>query len=142
MDEFIDLCNFENELEKRYSIYKLEGYQMYSKLEELEYLKPITEQIRTGIKDTLYDKCILFKPTINEIKYSVGAHVCYNDNIYNSNIKLLHYKNIGINRTLKLFKERQFRTNKMFELNMDWHYRLPQQEIIDKFEIGTKQQII
>jgi len=62
--------------------------------------RPITEQIRMGVYNPLYSKCIVFDPNkIHEINYTPGAHTCRPEGYVKYSkipeLKLLHYKYIG-----------------------------------------------
>lgn len=122
--------------DNKYSIVKPFGYNMYS----IEYPrhdteKPLTEQIKKGVRVLMFDKCILFDPhAIVEINYKPGAHECYPWGrvkwYRNEDIKLLHYKNIGLKQLL--------------ERNRLYVYRLSKENIENSYgtEYLKKEQLI
>ena len=109
----------------QFSIVKPFGYNMYS----TEYPthstdKPITEQVKRGIRVPMFDKCILFDPhAIVEINYKPGAHECHpwgRVKWYRSeDIKLLHYKNIGLKQ---LLERNSHYASRLSKENIEKHY--------------------
>lgn len=99
-DEFLyhsELMTLLDELDiSGINLIKSVGFQMYSdSLPKTK--KQIYEEVNTGVKDTLYDKSVIFKPYLN-VNYSFGAHECYyTEGTYckQVDINLLHYKFIG-----------------------------------------------
>lgn len=91
----------------KYSIVKPYGYNMYSTdypVYDSQHL--LTDQVKRGIRVPMFDKCILFDPhAIVEINYKPGAHECHPwgrvKKYRNEDIKLLHYKNIGLEQLLE-----------------------------------------
>lgn len=86
-----------------YTIIKPNGYSMIS-LEDKD-----VRTIRTGFRDIMYDKCCLFNmKEIQEINYLPGAHKCNpvgNIKYFeHPDLKLLHYKYIGLENHLKRTK--------------------------------------
>lgn len=85
------------------AIIPTQGYNMYCETFPDDYSKPITDQVKTGVRAYNFDKSIIFSPKlIKEINYSPGAHKCqpvfYKSPIFNNElnpIKLLHYKYLG-----------------------------------------------
>lgn len=95
MDEFLYSENLLKILENiNATIVKPFGYQMVS-----EKFAPV-ETVKTGTRDQMLDKCILFKPrSIVDINYDFGCHnakptgnVIY---YHNDDIKLFHYSYLG-----------------------------------------------
>jgi len=87
---YLQYCKNEN-----FKILKPEGYQMFAEILMISK-EQITDFIKTGIREPNYDKCVIFDPNA-DLKYSFGAHECYtNEPIFKSEIKLLHYKVLGI----------------------------------------------
>ena len=91
----------------KYSIVKPYGYNMYSTdypVYDSQHL--LISQVKRGIRVPMFDKCILFDPhAIVEINYKPGAHECHPwgrvKKYRNEDIKLLHYKNIGLEQLLE-----------------------------------------
>jgi hypothetical protein len=89
--------------EQGVSLVKPEGYNMYSESYPA-FLpdNPITKQVTRGIRTSKFDKCILFDPhAVVEINFEPGAHVCHPlgriKSIAQGEVKLLHYKYLGVN---------------------------------------------
>ena len=105
---------------KRYTLVKPFGYNMFSK-DYPEYCpeKNLTDLVRNGVSAPIYDKCIFFDPhAIVEINYDPGAHVCNPlgrvKTHRQEDIKLLHYKNIGLEYILartRIYAARLSKTN-------------------------------
>jgi hypothetical protein len=103
MDEFLYA---ENLLEKLHHIKKqnisipvIVGYNMLSENFPTDYNADITEQIKVGYRDRMFDKNIIFSPNnVKEINYGPGSHQCFPafhtqphvDDV--CELKLLHYK--------------------------------------------------
>lgn len=91
----------------KYSIVKPYGYNMYSADYPIyDSGQLITDQVKCGVRVPMFDKCILFDPhAIAEINYKPGAHECYPwgrvKNYRNEDIKLLHYKCLGLQQILE-----------------------------------------
>lgn len=110
-DEFIYHCDIHQAITQlkcdKYSIVKPYGYNMYSTnypVYDSQHL--LTDQVKRGIRVPMFDKCILFDPhAIVEINYKPGAHECHPwgrvKKYRNEDIKLLHYKNIGLEQLLE-----------------------------------------
>ena len=126
---------------QKYSIVKPFGYNMYS----VDYPcfrpeHPITEQVQRGVRVPMFDKCILFDPhAIVEINYKPGAHECYPWGrvkwYRNEEIKLLHYKNIGLDQLIernRLYASRLSKEN--VEKNYGTEYLKKEQLIIQEFK--------
>lgn len=126
---------------QRFSIVKPFGYNMYS----MDYPNfapdhPITDQVRRGVREPMFDKCILFDPhAIVEMNYKPGAHEChpwgrvkwYRD----EDVKLLHYKNIGLEQLIernRLYASRLSKEN--IENNYGAEYLKNEQLIIREFK--------
>ena len=145
IDEFVYHPQIELFLDKlkkeRISLPSPHGYSMYS--ETFPVLgQGITEQIRTGVADEGYSKCLLFDPNlIYEVNYDPGAHICHPLGIVNRNedYKVLHYKNLDIDAVLcrtRINAARLSPANK--ELNLGFGYLYPEERIRKEFEEGLK----
>lgn len=124
----------------RYSIVKPFGYNMYNREYPCYRLeKPITEQVKRGVRVPMFDKCILFDPhAIVEINYKPGAHECHPwgrvKRYQNDDIKLLHYKNIGIEQLLERNRSYAARLSKEnIEKNYGTEYLKKEQLITQEF---------
>lgn len=142
IDEFIyntDIHQVLSELKKsRFTIVKPFGYNMYS-TEYPTQGKSLTDQVKRGIRVPMFDKCILFNPhAIVEINYKPGAHECHPWGrvkvCRNEDIKLLHYKNIGLEQLIarnRLYASRLSNENK--EKGYGAEYLKKEQIIIQEF---------
>lgn len=112
MDEFLYHEDINKFLENKYkigvTIFKPEGFNMYSaEFPEYTAEKVITDQVKTGCRFEMLDKCVIFSPdNINDISYSMGCHFCsptgkIRESMYDG-LKLLHYK--GLSLKYLLFK--------------------------------------
>lgn len=124
----------------KYSIVKPYGYNMYSTnypVYDSQHL--LTDQVKRGIRVPMFDKCILFDPhAIVEINYKPGAHECHPwgrvKTYRNEDIKLLHYKNIGLEQLLernRAYASRLSKENK--EKGYGAEYLKKEQLIIQEF---------
>lgn len=110
-DEFLYHTNIHQAIKQlkdgHFSIVKPYGYNMYSTdYPAHDSHQLLTDQVKRGIRVPMFDKCILFDPhAIVEINYKPGAHECYPwgrvKKYRNEDIKLLHYKNIGLEQLLE-----------------------------------------
>ncbi len=103
-----------------YSIVKSYGYNMYSTdYPQYSSGELITDKVKKGVRHPMMDKCILFDPhSIVEINYKPGAHECFpwgKVKLYrNEDIKLLHYKHIGLQQLIdrnKMYAQRLSKEN-------------------------------
>lgn len=135
-------------LKKKYSILETHGYDMYA----LEYpvynnMSLITDQIKTGIFSEKYSKSVIFDPhQIVNINYMPGAHECYPEGIVkvikDENLKLLHYKNLGIKCLMdrvEQYRIRMSETNKKNGYCIE--YDRENQQIINDFNAGMEKAI-
>lgn len=135
----------------RYSIVKPFGYNMYNREYPCyRFEKPITEQVKRGVRIPMFDKCILFDPhAIVEINYKPGAHECHPwgrvKKYRGEDLKLLHYKNIGLDQLLhrtQLYSARLSDSNIIHGYGIE--YLDGYKDIIETFEknISSAQPII
>ena len=124
----------------KYSIVKPYGYNMYSTnypVYDSQHL--LTDQVKRGIRVPMFDKCILFDPhAIVEINYKPGAHECHPwgrvKKYRNEDIKLLHYKNIGLEQLLERNRAYASRLSKEnTEKGYGAEYLKKEQTIIQEF---------
>jgi len=98
-DEFIYNVDCLKDLkDKNIKLPKIEGYQMVSEFFPNYDGIPMTEKIRTGFRDTVFDKQIIFDPSI-DINFGIGAHTFFCNEFVDLNhkgLKLLHYKYLGV----------------------------------------------
>lgn len=113
------------------------GYDMYSE-ESLNYDPKhlITEIVLTGVASKKYSKTILFNPNyIVEINYEPGCHFCHPVGcvkpVEDDEIKMLHYKNVGVKEMLdrtEILARRLSEDNKKAEFGIEY---LRNREIIE-----------
>lgn len=124
----------------KYSIVKPYGYNMYSTdypVYDSQHL--LISQVKRGIRVPMFDKCILFDPhAIVEINYKPGAHECHPwgrvKKYRNEDIKLLHYKNIGLEQLLERNRAYASRLSKEnTEKGYGAEYLKKEQTIIQEF---------
>lgn len=150
IDEFIYHKDIQQALSflknNKFSIVKPFGFNMYSTENPCyDSEKSITEQVKRGVRVPMFDKCILFDPhAIVEINYKPGAHECHpwgQVKLYrNEDIKLLHYKNIGLEQLLdrnRLYVSRLSKEN--IEKNYGAEYLKKEQLIIQEFDNNEQQ---
>lgn len=137
VDEFIYHRNIKEYLySSRKPIYKPVGYNMISKTFPIENVL-LTDQIKTGIRDNLYDKPVIFDPKlITRVNYQLGTHggifYCSDNNVVDSiylkqdaELKLLHYKNLSFEYRYerhKYFSTRlsEFNTTSLAGIHYTW----------------------
>lgn len=75
-------------------VIKMQGYQMVAdKFPESD--KQLTDLVRHGVRDQIYDKVSALDPRF-EIHWKPGGHDCFtNGTIYSPGMKLLHYRYFG-----------------------------------------------
>lgn len=120
--------------EKGISIIKPHGFDMYAE----SFPEKSLLEISNGIKDNRFlGKCIIFNPNlIKEINYSIGSHRCYPTGklkyYKKEDIKLLHYKYIGVEYFINRNEKHQSRlSNYNKENNFGIHYML-EKEVVKK----------
>lgn len=148
-DEFIYHTDIHQALillkNNKYSIVKPFGYNMYSTdYPVYDSHQLLTDKVKRGIRVPMFDKCILFDPhAIVEVNFKPGAHECYPwgrvKTYRNEDIKLLHYKNIGLEQLLernRIYVSRLSKEN--IENNYGMEYLKKEQLIIQEFNENTK----
>lgn len=144
MDEFIyhkDIHQALSMLKKnKYSIVKPYGYNMYSTDYPIyDSHQLLTDKVKRGVRVPMFDKCILFDPhAIVKINYKPGAHECHPwgrvKSYQNDDIKLLHYKYIGLEQLLERNRSYVTRLSKEnIENNYGTEYLKKEQLIIQEF---------
>jgi len=120
--------------EKGISIIKPHGFDMYAE----SFPEKSLFEISNGIKDNRFlGKCIIFNPNlIKEINYSIGSHRCYPTGkikyYKKEDIKLLHYKYLGIDYLINRNEKHQSRlSNYNKENNFGIHYMF-EKEVVKK----------
>lgn len=147
MDELIyhpQLINFLQQ--SKNTIFIPYGYNMVTDIFP-KYDKLITEQVKYGIPDSKYSKMVLFNPhKIVEINYEPGAHEAYPEGIIeinlNEELKLLHFKNLGVDYVLSKINDYRNRLSKQNkENNHGIEYERPDEIIINEILDSVKKSI-
>ena len=133
VDEFLyhpQLNNFLlQSFNEKISFFTPSGYNMYSTFfPEYQSNKLINDSVKSGTFDIDFSKSIIFDPhRIVEINYTAGAHFCYPWGILNTNkddcLKLLHYKNLGVEYVLNrcnLYRKRLSKSNIENEFGIEY----------------------
>lgn len=125
----------------KYSIVKPSGYNMYcDAYPTYDADRPLTEQVRRGIRVPFFDKCILFDPhAVVEMNYLPGAHECLPWGRIkissNSGFMLLHFKYFGVEWLVE--RHRQY-AQRLSKTNIDHklgeEYVKKESEIIEEFK--------
>ena len=143
IDEFLYNPDLQKLLGNKISLPVTEGYNMYSETFPADG-KDITFQIRKGIADSAYNKCLIFDPhRIVEINYLPGAHQAKPVGIVTrgeEKAKVLHYKNLGLDYILEryhILAKRLSEKNK--EQNLGTHYLYSDEKISADFYRGLSE---
>jgi glycosyltransferase involved in cell wall biosynthesis len=101
----------------------------------------IYDEITTGCRNRWFDKPCLFDPqAIEEINYGPGCHLCHpigDVRLYRStfDLKLLHFRWLGLDYVLKLHAERRDRVSEANRKNgLSVHYFISDEEVQRQFE--------
>lgn len=118
------------------------GYQMISDEFPSDYSKLITEQVKTGTPDPFYNKLSIINPKrAVDINFKPGGHEVHYEVIgpefkpvVDPNLKLLHYKFLGLDYILNRKKHYPARMSAV-NIENGWgkHYTEPDKEIIDHY---------
>ncbi|NJO61960.1 MAG: glycosyltransferase family 2 protein [Richelia sp. RM2_1_2] len=129
-DEFLYSKNIiktlKNMKDGKYTVAKPTGFGMLTK-KFPEEGKLITKQIKTGIRTPMMDKCVLFSPKqIEKMNFGLGSHHCLPEGrvkVYSGDLKLLHYKGLGVDYSLErknLYKKRV--PKRILKMGISKHY--------------------
>lgn len=153
MDEFLytdDLRRYIIDFNNSDStIVKPEGYDMIVEKFNFDYNHKLTDAVKTGFRNNLFDKLVMFKPkSIKSINFNFGCHVAApmgDVKYFNQPIKLLHYKRLGLDYFLNrmaIYKKRISDFNKKNKLGFE--YAFQKEEHSEKFlsELNKKDFII
>ena len=128
LDEIFYYPNIKRFLnENRFDIYEMEGYEMFSvkmPAKGSDILK-----INKGVKFTTYNKSTIFNPKI-DIQF-LNAHLRYTkcSNINIGNIKLLHYRCLG----LDMMRKRNKRESDRLPQKCKYRSPLTEKEILKRY---------
>jgi len=138
-DEFLYHKNMKSVLSKMKknicTVAKPVGFGMLSSKFPVDNIL-ITEQIKKGIRTPMMDKCVLFDPKqILNMSFGLGSHNCLPEGyvrVYrDENLKLLHYKALGIDYSLErkqLFRKRVPKKN--LKMGISKHYFADDNEFV------------
>lgn len=116
IDEFLYTSNFEkllNQLKASgISLPLSKGIDMCSRKFPEFCTSSLVNQVKTGVYNKDYSKCILFDPyRIVDINYEPGAHFCHPTGLIRTSEQslyyVLHYKNLGVEYVIE--RTRQYR---------------------------------
>ena len=143
VDEFAyhpNMDSFLRELmEQKASLPVPVGYNMYSDtFPEYSEGTTIMQQVRNGVPDDGYSKCLLFDPhRVVEINYDPGAHFCHpvGQITRGGEYKVLHYKNLDVEAVLARTRINAARLSQInLEQNLGYAYLYPEERIRSEFE--------
>lgn len=146
MDEFLyhpDLKNLLQKLiENKVSFPTTVGYEMYGEsVPEYDGDHQLADLIQKGVRSEWLDKHIIFDPhRIVDTHFDPGAHHANPTGIVrrgDTTLKVLHYKNIGLDYLLARYKKLGERLSKFnIENELGTHYLAKQKEIEEQFKAG------
>ena len=132
-------------LDENIKLPRVEGFHMVSETFPVHDDTCITQKIKTGNRETIMDKQIVFSPDVN-ITFELGAHknICSDkvDTIYPA-FKLLHYKFLSSEYLINKNKMYMKRVPEQFKaVGIASHYFIPEQNIIDEVKNRLNQAIV
>jgi hypothetical protein len=142
MDEFLysedlksTIIEFNN---SEFTVVKPTGYDMIVNEFDFDYKSKLTDLIKTGYRNDLFDKFLMFKPNnIKEINYRGGCHFANpigEVRLFIDKLTLLHYKRLGLKYHLKKmrsYKKRLSDFNKKY--NLGYEYGFDENKHIEDF---------
>lgn len=148
IDEFLYHPDLENMLMKlikgKVSFPTTLGYEMYCEsVPEFNGNQQLTDLIQKGVRSEWLDKHIIFDPhRIVDTYFDPGAHHANPTGIVRRGskditLKVLHYKNLGLDYLLARYKQLGERLSKFnIENELGTHYLAKQKEIEEQFKAG------
>jgi hypothetical protein len=134
MDEFLHSDDLKKSIIKFYesdsTIIKPTGYDMIVDEFEFNYGDELTNLVKTGYKNQLFDKLVMFKTkNITEMNYNGGCHVAAprgnKVKLFEGEFLLLHYKRLGLKyflNKMSLYKKRLSEFNKKYKLGYEYEF--------------------
>jgi hypothetical protein len=133
MDEFLyaddlrsTILEFHN---SDYTVVKPTGYDMITSDFSFDYTDKLTNLVKTGYRNDLFDKFVMFKPNeINEINYRGGCHFAVpsgNVKLFENKLMLLHYKRLGLKyhlNKMRSYKKRLSDFNRTHKLGYEYDF--------------------
>jgi hypothetical protein len=97
---------------------------------EFNYGDELTNLVKTGYKNQLFDKLVMFKTkNITEMNYNGGCHVAAprgnKVKLFEGEFLLLHYKRLGLKyflNKMSLYKKRLSEFNKKYKLGYEYEF--------------------
>lgn len=144
MDEF--LCVTENDLKdakkEGITMLRISGIDMIGESSSID-LEIDLQKITKYIDNDLESKNLCFyRPDIEEMNYSCGAHHCnpvgnveYSSAVYHNK----HMSSLGLNFSLNKMKKRYERSHLMRDSGMATHYTIDEVEVIDRYNKSLRE---
>jgi hypothetical protein len=111
------------------TVIKPTGYDMIVNEFDFDYTNKLTNLVKTGYRNDMFDKFLMFKPnSIKEINYKGGCHLAnpIGDIIlFINKLKLLHYKRLGLKyflNKMSVYKKRLSGFNKKYKLGYQYEF--------------------
>ncbi len=134
MDEFLYSDDLKKSIidfyESDATLIKPTGYDMIVNEFEFNYNDKLTNLVKTGYKNNLFDKMVMFKTKdITEINYNGGCHVAAprgpKVKLFENNFLLLHYKRLGLKyflNKMSSYRKRLSEFNKKYKLGYEYEF--------------------
>jgi hypothetical protein len=134
MDEFLYSDDLKKSIidfyESDATLIKPTGYDMIVNEFEFNYNDKLTNLVKTGYKNNLFDKMVMFKTKdITEINYNGGCHVAAprgpKVKLSENNFLLLHYKRLGLKyflNKMSAYRKRLSEFNKKYKLGYEYEF--------------------
>jgi hypothetical protein len=133
MDEFLysddlksTIIEFNN---SEATIVKPTGYDMIVDEFTFDYENKLTDLVKTGVRNDLFDKFLMFKPkSVVEINYKGGCHFANPSGeviLFENKFLLLHYKRLGLKyylNRMRSYKNRLSNFNKQYKLGYEYGF--------------------
>lgn len=148
MDEFLYHADLENLLRRlckdKVTFPTTVGYEMYGEsIPKYDGHQQLTDLIQKGVRSEWLDKHIIFDPhRIVDTYFDPGAHHANPTGIVrrgteDTTLKVLHYKNLGLDYLLARYRQLGERLSKFnIENELGTHYLAKQKEIEEQFKAG------
>jgi hypothetical protein len=134
MDEFLYAEDFKSAIiefnNSDATIVKPIGYDMIVENFDFDYTNKLTDIIKTGYKNNLFDKMVMFKTkNITDINYNGGCHVAAprgnKVSLFENKFLLLHYKRLGLKyflNKMSAYRKRLSDFNKKNKLGYEYEF--------------------
>jgi hypothetical protein len=134
MDEFLYAEDFKSAIidfnNSDATIVKPTGYDMIVEDFNFDYTNKLTDAVKTGYKNNLFDKLVMFKTkNITDMNYNGGCHVAAPRGnkvmLFENRFLLLHYKRLGLKyflNKMSVYKKRLSEFNKKYKLGYEYEF--------------------